>query len=129
MQYDDTTPMSDIVAGMQVADAGAAKAFIARQTDTNVAALRETLAPLKKAVADEWMSRPQDIAAFSWPEHNRPIPVELLQAGLDAAVEGQYEQLPGLLAGQSFCDLMTFSSLLNFLQDSARHTWTGTNPA
>ncbi|MES1932968.1 hypothetical protein T35B1_10176 [Salinisphaera shabanensis T35B1] len=116
MAYTEETPMNTLLAGMAAVDAEACHEFARRQHAAGHGDDLKTAAALlhDQAFAAQ-LDRPAELVEWKYPEHFEPVDQTMLTTLLQAASNGERENVRATVAEQRFADITALSSIANYL--------------
>ena len=122
MQYDNSTPMGDVLDGVTIADPNAVHAFVIRQSPENINARPGAAELMRDALLQAQLKRPDELVTWKTPAQPVAVPLDSLQAALNAALASDRDSLLEQASVLAFGELATLQSVACFIADSARRT-------
>ena len=120
MAYADDTPMSNVLADMAGVDAAACHEFARRQAAAGYGDdLQAAARLLHDAAFSVQLDRPAELHAWKYPETFEPVDIALLKQVLQAASEGDGQDVKTHLADQPFATVTALSSIATHLRQAS----------
>lgn len=122
MQYDNSTPMGDVLDGVAVANPNAVHAFVVRQSADSIRALPGAAELMRDVLLQAQLKRPDELVAWKTPAQPVSVPLESLQAALNAALASDRALLLEQASVLAFGELVTLQSVACFIADRGQLT-------